>query len=118
MSAAGGPNDRGMKKWQGLFLNEHTHLLKNYWHDYGKLPEPAHDEWTLNEYAEQINKAYNAQCAVKISFWNNGEEKTANGIVGDLNASTKTITIHTLGNNRIRIPFVHILSIDIDLEDL
>ncbi|UAW07779.1 YolD-like family protein [Psychrobacillus phage PVJ1] len=64
--------DRGMQKWKGMMLPEHTALLNEYFGEKKKVPKPELDEWALHEIEESLQLAIKRKCDVLLKIWEDG----------------------------------------------
>ncbi|MGY4105524.1 hypothetical protein ACWOA0_07905 [Ignavigranum ruoffiae] len=72
--------DRGIKKWMGFFLSEHTSALKEF-HDY----KPNVDGQNMKEIYLRINQAYSQQIRVKYTFYDSkGKIKSIEGVLNQI----------------------------------
>lgn len=97
--------DRGMKKWAGMMLTEHVHLLKQYNEEQSKVLRPELDEWDLDIIQENIEIALKTKVDTKIKRWVNGEFLFNRGIVEKVDLKRRII--------KLQDPF-YLLSLDID----
>lgn len=95
--------DRGIKKWQGFFMHEHTGLLKKYADEDNKTKKPILDEQELEEINIIIYDSLNYTLPIKIETWRNGYFNIIEGIVDKIDYLNKTITLFT-NEEKIKIP--------------
>lgn len=104
--------DRGTIKWTALMLPEQIQRLHEWTEEMNKIPEPAYDEFELEEIAYQIRAAVQTNSIVRVVAWKDGASQELEGTIPQLPVNTPYIAIHTArGNQRVFVP--HILSIEV-----
>lgn len=87
--------DRGLKKWQGFFMTEHTDLLKNYSADDYKTKKPILDEQELEEINIVIYDSLNYTLPIKVTTWKDGFFKHHKGVVDKVDPISMSLAIET-----------------------
>lgn len=103
--------DRGLKKWQGFFMNEHTGLLKNTAKEDEKQDKPQLDEQELEEIGIIVMESLNYTLEIKITVWNAGYFNDHIGIVSKVDYLMKYIILEKDDEN-IRIMIVDITAVE------
>jgi YolD-like protein len=62
--------DRGLKKWQGFFMTEHTEALKDYVKEQQRQQQPILDEQKLQEMNELIAESMENNSPVRFKVYN------------------------------------------------
>lgn len=58
-------HDRGLLKWQGFFLSDHTSALRKQWK---KKPEAAKPQLSMDEIGKRLSKAWQRQIKVHVQL--------------------------------------------------
>lgn len=64
--------DRGMLKWQGFMLSEHTADIAYADHEAKKVEKPLLDEYQIEEYEQLITASLESNDYLRIEAWKNG----------------------------------------------
>ena len=89
--------DRGNKKWIAMMLPEHVAKIRGWLESANDIPEPEHDEFSLNALADNINIAYQAKSVVRIFYWINKKSEIHEGYVVELLPGDQAIRIEMDG---------------------
>ncbi|WP_088006055.1 YolD-like family protein [Indiicoccus explosivorum] len=91
MRLQGDIKDRGMVKWQGMMLPEHMKMLKDWYAEDDRDPEPqlTADDFTLIQ--EEIETALARQCEVRIKTWRDHKFSYHKGVIKRLDAEKRTL---------------------------
>lgn len=65
-------NDRGMMKYQGFFMTEHSELLKEAKRDYYKVEKPVISQEQIEEFERLISESLEFQSQIEITIWKDG----------------------------------------------
>ncbi|KAB2335104.1 YolD-like family protein [Bacillus mesophilum] len=103
--------DRGLKKWQGFFMHEHTGLLKTTAKEEEKQDKPQLDEQELEEIGIIVMESLNYTLEIKITVWQEGYFNDHIGIVGKVDYLMKYIILEKDDDN-IRIMIVDITAVE------
>jgi len=85
--------DRGSKKWTAMMLPEHLTKLREWVGEDDYEVKPEIDEWTLQEFQQQLDIAYQSQCEMRIKTWENGLFADVTGILTRLDEQAQLICI-------------------------
>lgn len=96
------PKDRGLKKWHGFFMPEHTREIKTIWHEDKKTKMPVLDEYQLQEFEETLHYAIKYQLQVELEIYENGFIEKKQGFVHSLNQLQREIRL-TNFNSQVKI---------------
>ncbi|WP_164668813.1 YolD-like family protein [Virgibacillus doumboii] len=106
-------NDRGTIKWISLMLPEHVKLLKEMWQEDHKTARPVLDSQQIEMLNGQILEAFKSQAAVTLSYYSNGEIFNQNGIITVLDSDANNLTLWTISDTKLTIPFHDIIAVSI-----
>lgn len=112
MKQVGEIKDRGIIKWQGMFLTEHVEMIKAWREEETKVPKPDLTEVDLQLIQEEIEIAMKRKCIVRIKTWKDAKFFYHEGIVEEMDFRTKVIVYNDSVKNR-RVPVGEIVSITI-----
>ena len=65
-------NDRGMMKYQGFFMTEHSELLKEARRDYYRVEKPNISQEQIEEFERLISDSLQFQTELEITIWKDG----------------------------------------------
>jgi YolD-like protein len=65
-------NDRGMMKYQGFFMTEHSELLKEAKKDYYKVEKPTISQDQIEEFEKLISESLQIHTDLEITIWKDG----------------------------------------------
>ena len=85
--------DRGSKKWTAMMLPEHLTKLREWVGEDDYEEKPEIDEWTLQEFQQQLDIAYQSQCEMRIKIWENGVFVETTGSLTKLDEQAQLIYI-------------------------
>ncbi|MER2088342.1 MAG: YolD-like family protein [Sporosarcina sp.] len=85
--------DRGRIKWTAMMLTEHLEKLRDWTGEDDYEVKPDIDEWTLQEFQQQLDIAYQSQCEVRIKTWEKGTLVDTIGILKRLDNRLQLIYI-------------------------
>ena len=104
--------DRGIIKWQGMFLTEHVEMIRAWREEDNRVDKPELDEWDLQAIQEELELSIKRKCEVRIQIWKEWKFYYYTGIIEDMEFKNKTITYRdTFGLHRLSVG--EIISIDI-----
>lgn len=112
MKQVGEIKDRGIIKWQGLFLTEHVEMIKAWREEDNRIAKPELDEYDLQTLQEEMELSMKRRCEVKIQIWKEWKFQYHIGTIEDMDFKTKTI-IYRDSFGLHRLPVHAIISIDI-----
>ncbi|CAM3042985.1 YolD-like family protein [Filibacter tadaridae] len=73
--------DRGNIKWTAMMLTEHLVKLRDWVAEDAYEEKPTIDEWTFQEFQQQLDIAYQSKCELIIKTWASGEFTDSIGIL-------------------------------------
>ncbi|MBT2582646.1 YolD-like family protein [Planococcus sp. ISL-109] len=103
LTVKGNVLDRGQLKWGSLMLPEHVRMLREWEAADPSKERPHLDEEELKLLQEEIEIAFQRQCAVEIRYWNN-RQAAIPGIITAIDISHGMLEV-TSGNSSTRIAF-------------
>ena len=65
-------NDRGMMKYQGFFMTEHSELLKEAKRDYYRVEKPNISQEQIEEFERLISDSLQFHTELEITIWKDG----------------------------------------------
>ena len=65
-------NDRGMMKYQGFFMTEHSELLKEAKKDYYRVEKPTISQEQIEEFERLISESLQIHTDLEITIWRDG----------------------------------------------
>jgi hypothetical protein len=65
-------NDRGMMKYQGFFMTEHSELLKEAKKDYYRVEKPSNSQEQIEEFERLISESLQFHTELEITLWKDG----------------------------------------------
>ena len=65
-------NDRGMMKYQGFFMTEHSELLKEAKRDYYRVEKPTISQEQIEEFERLISDSLQFHTELEITIWKDG----------------------------------------------
>jgi YolD-like protein len=65
-------NDRGMMKYQGFFMTEHSELLKKAKRDYKRVEKPMLSQDQIEEFERLISESLQLHTELEITHWKDG----------------------------------------------
>lgn len=91
MKLKGDIKDRGMVKWQGMMLPEHSQLLRDWYaeDDQDKKPELTIDDLELIQ--EEIETALTRRCEVRMKTWRNHKFHFHCGVIKELDSERRLL---------------------------
>lgn len=92
MKQVGDIKDRGLIKWQGMFLNEHVKMLRDLAEEDKRMPQPNLDAYDMHLIQEEMDLALKRQCNVIIHTWRDGKVTRHYGTIQDINVATRILT--------------------------
>ncbi|WP_147535743.1 YolD-like family protein [Bacillus marasmi] len=106
--------DRGLKKWHGFFMPEHTGELKNIWLEDQRIAMPILDEYQLQEFEESLRYAIDYKLHVDIEVYVDGFIENKHGFVQRLDQITKEISLKAFNGELTVIKFKEILKVKVE----
>ncbi|WP_342505057.1 YolD-like family protein [Sporosarcina sp. FSL K6-2383] len=85
--------DRGHIKWTAMMLPEHLTKLREWVGEDGYEEKPDIDEWTLQEFQQQLAIAYQSQCEIRVKTWNKGMLADITGTLTKLDEQAQLIYV-------------------------
>ncbi|MCF7625445.1 MULTISPECIES: YolD-like family protein [Bacillaceae] len=104
-------NDRGIIKYQGFFMPEHTKMLKELDNDYHKVPRPQLDEGQIEDMEQLISESLATQTSLEIITWKNGFFSSRIGFVKTIDPISKKVFIIDEFGTLISIDFFNITNV-------
>lgn len=99
-------------KWQGMMLAEHVNILNEWAKENELVDRPELDEFELTAIAEEIERAYNSNSTIKLTYWRDGYLKNDYGVPIDIDTKSQTIVIDDpFGTTRY--PFSEIVAVSL-----
>ena len=103
------PKDRGNKKWNSLFLVEHTKRLRELKEHEEDQEKPILDDQDKEVINYRLQQALQNNLAVEIKYYDNKRFKTAAGRIDKVDINQKFIFI----NNK-KIPLENLLKVELE----
>ncbi|KAB2329423.1 YolD-like family protein [Bacillus mesophilum] len=103
--------DRGLKKWQGFFMHEHTGLLQMDAQEDKKIAKPVLDQQELEEIGIVVMESLHYTLDIKVTVWQNGYFMNHLGIVNKLDYLMKYIVLEK-DDESIKIMIVDITAVE------
>ncbi|MEK5038443.1 YolD-like family protein [Sporosarcina sp. FSL K6-3457] len=85
--------DRGAKKWTAMMLPEHLTQLRDWMGEDDYEEKPLIDEWTFQEFQQQLAIAYQSQCEIRVKTWEKGTLADTIGIFTQLDEQAQLIHV-------------------------
>ncbi|WP_203248785.1 YolD-like family protein [Sporosarcina beigongshangi] len=85
--------DRGRIKWTAMMLPEHLAKLRDWVGEDDFEEKPDIDEWTLQEFQQQLAIAYQSNCEIRVKTWNIGVLANITGILTRIDEQARLIYI-------------------------
>lgn len=85
--------DRGRIKWTAMMLPEHLTQLRDWVGEDAYEEKPDIDEWTLQEFQQQLHIACQSRCEIRIKTWENGKITDTTGILKGLDDRLRLIYV-------------------------
>lgn len=104
--------DRGNIKWVSLMLPEHVQQLKEFARTTEKVSKPLVDEQMYERFDEMIAEALMNEQTLHFSYYKNGEMKTVQGIVNNVDVLEKQLQIITEDTTSYELKLENIVSVD------
>lgn len=104
--------DRGMKKWHGFFMPEHTGELKNIWHEDKKIKMPILDEYQIQECEEILRYAAEHRLLVAIEVYVDGFIETKIGYIRSMDQLGRNISLYDVNEEIIILHFDEITKVN------
>lgn len=104
-------NDRGIKKYQGFFMPEHTKMLKELNNDYHKVPRPELDEGQIEDMEQLFSESLANQSTIEITIWKSGFFSSRIGFVKKIDPINKKVDIMDELDTLISIDFYNITNV-------
>ena len=105
--------DRGMLKWQGFFLSEHTEQIARDKYEAKKVKKPILDASQIEEIERNILYAMEFCYYLKLKIWKNGFIKEMKIRVIHLDDINKIVRSAEEDGNPHFIPFDSIISVEV-----
>ncbi|MCH4827525.1 YolD-like family protein [Planococcus halocryophilus] len=110
MKHVGEIKDRGIIKWQGMFLTEHVELIKAWREKEDKVAQPDLTEMDLQLIQEEMELAMKRKCWVCIQTWREGEFHYHEGVIIDIDFRNQVL-IYVEFNKRRSVLVREVVSI-------
>ncbi|MGE7609698.1 YolD-like family protein [Peribacillus frigoritolerans] len=104
-------NDRGIIKYQGFFMPEHTKMLKELNNDNQKGPRPQLDEGQIDDMEQLILESLATQTILEIITWKSGFFSSRIGFVKRIDPISKKVFIINELGTLISIDFFNITNV-------
>ena len=85
--------DRGNLKWTSMMLPEHIKKLRVWVDDDKKTDKPQLDDLELELISDEITRAFNSKCEVKLTIWREGYLLHDFGKIIEINNKNKMIVL-------------------------
>jgi len=108
-----GIKDRGMMKWHGFFMPEHSRELKKIHQDDKKIKMPLLDEYQLQEYEEKIIYAMEYRLPIEIKLYNGGFEELISGHVHYVDQIKRKFNVKDTHDQVHYVPYDEIMDVKI-----
>ncbi len=96
--------DRGIKKWQGMMLTEHTVAIRDWQEKDNYIDRPQLDDWELEAIQMELELAYKWQSDASITVWRKGRTIPYNGKILELDYRLGLISVEgPFGHDQIPI---------------
>ena len=105
--------DRGMLKWQGFFLSEHTEQIARDKYEAKKVEKPILDACQIEENEQKILYAMEFCYYLKFTLWRNGFIEDIKVRVIQLDDINKIVKSAEEDGNPHFIPFDSIISVEV-----
>lgn len=86
--------DRGTIKWNAMMLPEHVKYLREWQAEDNVDQRPEIDEWTLQEFAELLQQAYEHQLFVVLTVWAQPKIIKVSGYIKQYNSAKLSFLIN------------------------
>lgn len=113
MKQVGDIKDRGVTKWQGLFLPEHVEMIRAWREEDNRVDKPELDEWDLQAIQEELELSSKRKCEVRIQIWKDWEFHHHTGIVEGVDYKKMQITYRNSSGLLHRLEVSEVTSIDL-----
>lgn len=110
MKHVGEIKDRGIIKWQGMFLTEHVELIKAWREKEDRVAQPDLTGMDLQLIQEEMELAMKRKCSVCIQTWKEGEFHDHEGVIIDIDFQ-KQVLIYADCNKRRSVSVREVVSI-------
>lgn len=105
--------DRGIKKWQGFFMPEHTKLLSNYQNEeFYKVEKPEVDSQRMDEMNFLLLEAMEYNTELVFSYFHDGQIKRINARAHHLDYINKVIRLVDTKGVPIKLFFADVVNIE------
>lgn len=104
--------DRGIIKWQGMFLTEHVEMIRAWRDEDSRVARPDLNEFDLQLIQEEVEIAMKRRCHVQIQTWKDSKFYYHEGVIEEIDFRNKVIVYNDSVKNR-RVPVAEIVSINI-----
>jgi hypothetical protein len=105
--------DRGLMKWHGFFMPEHTGTLKKMHQEDSKIKIPILDEYQLEEFEERINSAVEYHLPVEFKIFVDGFEDKITGFVHHIDQIKRQFNVEDLSDQVSYVKFENIMDVKI-----
>jgi predicted AlkP superfamily pyrophosphatase or phosphodiesterase len=106
-------NDRGIKKWHGFFMPDHTKTLRTIWQEDQKIKMPILDEYQLQEFENKIYYAVEYNLPVEFKVVNGGFEEKITGFVHFTDQINLQFHVKNMSDQVIYIRYKEIMDVKI-----
>ena len=103
--------DRGMKKWYGFSIPEHTKMLKTARHDYYKTPRPQLDEGRIDDMELLLLDSFQNKTLLEITSWKDGFFNSMVRVVIKIDPINKNIITYDESASAITLNFYNITNV-------
>jgi len=104
--------DRGMKKWHGFMMSEHTDMLGERDWDMHKTNKPELDEYQLQEIDEKLKVAMEYKFPMIFTLWIDGLEEDHEGVVQKIDDINKMIYVNEITGDLKKVDYQSIINVD------
>lgn len=105
--------DRGMQKWTAMMLPEHIQLLRDWQGEDTIDKSPEVDEWLLQEYADQVKRAWELSERVCIRYWQHTKRCVREGTIVELCPRSYSLSIQGVDGIRYKIDVKTIFEVSV-----
>jgi len=105
--------DRGLMKWHGFFMPEHSRELKKIHREDMKVKMPILDEYQLQEFVEKINYSMEYRMPIEFKLYNGGFEELITGHVHYVDQIKRQFNVKDTQEQVQYVPYDEIMNVKI-----
>jgi hypothetical protein len=106
--------ERGLKKYQGFFMTEHTDSLRQYFKEYEYKKKPILDEHKIEEMNQTIQTALEFNSALNFTYYYNHDFHLLVGNIHYVDELKQELRIMDLHNSLHKLKFTDIVDVRIN----